>query len=222
MVEHRSPEDTPGTTTSRTVVAFFRDRVNADSAIQDLKAAGFTEDQLGVATRHEAAEPTTRPATESGSSAVTAAASGGVLGGLVGLLAGAGALMIPGLGPVLAGGILTSTLAGAGIGAAAGGLIGALMSMGVPEEQARRLDTALRSGGTIVAVSAGYRTSEAIRMLELHQGDVGQTSATPSGTVRALEGVRSRHGYYDGPERRRRQSVAAYAGPERRQVHQAL
>ena len=45
---------------------------------------------------------------------------------MIGLLAGVGALAIPGIGPIIAGGALASTLAGAGIGAAAGGLLGAL------------------------------------------------------------------------------------------------
>jgi len=211
-----TPDSTAPSSTSRTVVAFFKDRVNAESAVQDLRAAGFTDDQLGIATRQEIEAEAGRPATDAGSTAVTGAASGGVLGGLVGLLAGAGALVIPGLGPVLAGGILTSILAGAGIGAAAGGVIGALMGMGVPEEQARRLDTALRAGGTIVAVSTGTRTQEAIRILEVHQGDVGQRET--GHTAAATTSGAWRRGYYDGPERRHRETPVAYAGPERRQL----
>jgi len=42
------------------------------------------------------------------------AVGGGVLGGIVGLLAGVGALVIPGIGPIIAGGALASTLAGTG------------------------------------------------------------------------------------------------------------
>ena len=49
---------------------------------------------------------------------------GTVVGGGAGLLAGLGLLAIPGLGPVVAAGWLASTLVGAGVGAAAGGLVG--------------------------------------------------------------------------------------------------
>ena len=45
---------------------------------------------------------------------------------------GISALVIPGIGPIVGSGILLSTLAGAGIGAATGGLIGALAEHGVP------------------------------------------------------------------------------------------
>jgi len=70
-------------------------------------------------------------------------------------------LLIPGIGPVVAGGILATALGGAAIGAAAGGLLGALTDMGVPEEDARYYDNEFQSGRTIVTVQAGNRSQEA-------------------------------------------------------------
>lgn len=51
-----------------------------------------------------------------------------------------GSLLIPGIGPVIAGGVLGATLVGAGVGAAAGGPIGLLTEMGVPEVEARHFE----------------------------------------------------------------------------------
>ena len=105
------------------------------------------------------------------------AMSGGLVGGLIGLL---GSLLIPGVGPIVVGGVLASTLTGAGIGAATGGIIGALMGLGVPEADAPALRHRAPSGRTLVTVGAGARTDEALAILERHGMDFG-----PSGRVRA-------------------------------------
>jgi hypothetical protein len=120
------------------------------------------------------------------------AITGGVIGGLVGLV---GSLLVPGLGPVVVGGVLASTLLGMGLGAATGGLIGALVGMGVPEDEARYFDAGFRKGGTLVTVNAGDRTPEAVSAMQRRGADLGPSRS----------------------ERRRRQDVS-YAGPERRLV----
>jgi hypothetical protein len=100
---------------------------------------------------------------------------------------------------VLAGGGLASILAGAGIGAATGGLIGALVGLGVPEEDARHFEEGFRAGGTLVTVDAGARTPQAVAILARHEVDLG-----PSGRTRFGD--------------RRVKLDPAYAGPERRLV----
>jgi hypothetical protein len=156
-------------TTGRTVVGMFGRPDLADSAIRELKVAGFDQGRIGVAMQDEAIEPGTADINPV-DGAATGAVSGGVIGGLIGLL---GSLLIPGLGPLVVGGLLGSTLAGAGIGATAGGLIGALVTLGVPEEDARHFDAGLRAGGVLVAVDAGARTEEALAILERHGMDPG-------------------------------------------------
>lgn len=165
-------ESTTGTTTGRTVVGLFHDRADAESAIENLKRAGFTNEQIGVAMRdrgeqRELAESTE---TEVATGAATGAISGGIVGGLIGLL---GSLLIPGIGPVVAGGVLASTLVGAGAGAATGGIIGALVGMGLTEEEATHFDTRFRQGGILVTVNAGARTDQAIDILQRHNADLG-------------------------------------------------
>ena len=175
-----------------TVVGLFRDQPSAERAIQRLTAVGFTEQQVGVAIRdreqqQQLAEST---GTQAAEDATKGAVGGGVVGGVIGLLAGVGALVIPGVGPIIAGGALASTLAGAGIGAAAGGLLGALVGMGVPEEDARHFEQGFQQGGILVTVQAGARADLARQALTDVGADLGpsrggfqdQTSATELGT----------------------------------------
>ena len=205
-------------TTGRTVVGMFTNRPDAEAAIRELKAAGFADDQIGVALQdaqgdlRDLAETTGHEAAEG---VAKGAVSGGLVGGLIGLL---GSLLVPGVGPIVVGGVLASTLTGAGIGAATGGIIGALVTLGVPEADARHFDEGLRSGRTLVAVGAGARTREALVILDRHGMDFGPSGASrySSGINAAGEPARER-GRYRGKERRTMRD-STYAGPERRLV----
>jgi hypothetical protein len=79
---------------------------------------------------------------------------GASIGGLGGLLIGFATLAAPGVGTILVAGPILAALGGAGIGAAAGGLIGALQQEGVPEEQARYYAEGVRRGDIVVSVRA--------------------------------------------------------------------
>ena len=209
----------PANKTGRTVVGLFRGRSDAEQAITDLKDAGFTREQIGIAIkdRGEQRDLTERTdASAAGKGAAAGAISGGLVGGIIGLL---GSLLIPGVGPIVAGGVLESVLVGAGAGAATGGLIGALMGLGVSEEDARHFDTRFREGGTLVTVDAGSRVDEAERILGACNGDLGPSWAARSGSAALPERGRGTVGTapYGGSERRRYQDPQ-YAGPERRLV----
>jgi hypothetical protein len=221
---HSSPRGAE--TIGRIVVALFEERSEAEDAIRDLKNAGFTNEQIGVATqeragagwarspeepRSEGTPATDEPArivedTASGlaEGAAVGAVTGGVIGGLVGLVS---SLLIPGVGPLVVGGVLASTLMGLGVGAATGGLIGALVGLGVPEEDARYFDAGLRKGRTLVTVTDADGAPQAVPILERHGADLGP-SRTRSST---------RSAPFRGEERRAR-SDTAYTGPERRLV----
>jgi hypothetical protein len=215
------PDTRPQETTGRTVVGLFAHRARAETAIQDLRTAGFTQDRIGVAVqeRVEQGDLLQGAGGETAEGAAKGAVSGGLLGGLLGLL---GSLLIPGVGPVLVGGVLASTLAGAGIGAATGGLLGALVALGVPEEDARHFDVGLRSGGMLVTVDAGARTAEALAILQRHEVDFGPSGAlrfdgldwsardnsTPAAAAPRAYAGEERRVFFD----------PAYSGPERRLV----
>jgi hypothetical protein len=226
-------------TTGRIVVALFEERLEAEDAIRDLKDAGFTNDQIGIATQdrvgpgsrdeesaagavrgeEDVAQSARSQETADGGDpgkiveetangmaegAAAGALTGGVIGGLVGLIS---SLLIPGIGPLLVGGVLASTLLGMGVGAATGGLIGALVGMGVPEEDAKYFDAGLREGRTLVTVSDTEGAPEALSILERHGGDLGPSRSRGS----------KRSDWYQGQERRSR-GDAKYAGPERRLI----
>ena len=94
---------TPQETTSRTVVGLFSQHAAAEAAIRDLREAGFADDRIGVAMQERVKQGDLLE--ELGGEPVEGAAKGAVSGGLVGGLLGLlGSLLIPGLGPVLAGG----------------------------------------------------------------------------------------------------------------------
>jgi uncharacterized protein (TIGR02271 family) len=82
---------------------------------------------------------------------------------------GLGALAIPGIGPVIAAGPIVAGLTGAGLGAVAGGVVGALVDMGLPEAEAERYAEGLRRGGALVTAQvADDRVDEAMDIMDRH------------------------------------------------------
>jgi hypothetical protein len=90
--------------------------------------------------------------TKTGSASAVGATAGGALCGSLAILAGAGALAIPGVGPLIAAGPLMAGLAGLGIGGAVGGLTGALVGTGLSEDKAKRFLSHLGEGRTLLVV----------------------------------------------------------------------
>lgn len=173
-----------GRIAGETVVGLFADLPAAQRGIEALKAAGYSEQQIGVAVRDKQQQQdlTGGTGTQAAEGATTGAVGGGVVGGVLGLLAGVGALAIPGIGPIIAGGALASTLAGAGIGAAAGGIIGALAGMGVPAEDARHFDRGFQQGGVLVTVAAGAEAERVRQVLLASGADLGPTQGIAART----------------------------------------
>src|SRR5216110_154906 len=126
----------------KSVFALTQDEGLACRIVDDLRAAGFSNDDISVllpdkaGTRDFAVEE----GTKAPEGALTGAGTGGVLGGALGWLAGIGALAIPGLGPFIAAGPIMAALSGAAAGAALGGVTGALIGFGIPEYEARRYE----------------------------------------------------------------------------------
>jgi hypothetical protein len=148
-----------------TVVGVFEDRGMAQTAVSELRRAGFREDQIGVVARHGEAveEVAVEHSSAAGEGAVAGMVAGAGIGGLWALGIAAG--LLPGIGPVIAGGIFASILASAAAAAAAGGVLGALIGLGIPEEEARYYESEFHSGRTIVTVQADDRYDEAYAIL---------------------------------------------------------
>jgi hypothetical protein len=169
------------------VVAVFLKRADAVDAINSLLAAGFPGDQIGYVTK-QSDEPDTVRGNLAGSSELAAAAAderhdvatGMIAGGMIGGVVAAGlALLVPGIGPVLAGGVLASFFGGTLAGTAVGGLLGALTNLGISPDLAKQYQAEFHAGGTIVAVHAGSRIAEAAEILEEHGGTHIRREADP-------------------------------------------
>jgi hypothetical protein len=145
-----------------TVVGVFEDANDAERAVDKLRDAGFTADNIGYAGHGEHKTVDSDKAENTAAGAATGAVGGGVVGGVLGAVA---AGLIPGIGPIIGAGILAATVGGAAAGAAAGGLLGALTGLGVPEEEAKYYEGEFKSGRTIVSVRASGRYDEAVRIL---------------------------------------------------------
>jgi hypothetical protein len=171
----------------KTIGALFMNRSDAENAINALKARGFRGEQIGVALRDRDAqgELIEDTGTRAAESAATGAIGGGLLGGVVGFLVGIGALAIPGIGPVVSAGVLTTVfgtagataIAGAGLGAATGGIVGALVGLGIPEAEAQYFEAGFRKGNVLVTVNPEGRIDEVVQVLQQYGGDTALSTA---------------------------------------------
>lgn len=167
------------------VFGIYRERVNAEEAVDALRAAGFRNSDVSallpdnVGTKDFAHEKNTKAP----EGTTTGATTGGVLGGALGWLAGIGALAIPGVGPLIAAGPIVGALAGMGVGGAVGGLIGALVGMGIPEYEAKRYEGRVREGGILLSVHCD--DSEWVKRAKNVLKDTGADDVASSGEASA-------------------------------------
>jgi hypothetical protein len=145
-------------TMTHTVAGVFQSPSDAEQALNALKEAGFTPEQVSVVAKdtretQSMVERSDMAGAET-SGAATGAGLGALLGGAAGWLVGIGALAIPGIGPIVAAGALATTLGGAAVGAVAGGLIGALVGAGIPEDDARSYETHVSAGRILITAQA--------------------------------------------------------------------
>ena len=138
------------------VVGVFHSQTEAQAAVRELKAAGFNDDQIGVVTKGE--EGAAYDGADADNNMAAEGAAAGAIGGLgtgaiwgIGIAAG----ILPAIGPVIAGGTLAAIAASAATTAAAGGLAGAMVGLGIPEDEADYYQTELERGRTIVTVKCG-------------------------------------------------------------------
>lgn len=165
-----------------TVVGVFTDHTQAERAVHELKKAGFTNEQIGVAGRDWRGEGHADQGSHAGEGALAGAVAGAGVGGLVGLGVLAG--IIPVIGPAIAAGTLGVILSNAAAGAAVLGLVGAMVGMGIPEEEAKYYEDEFKAGRYVVTVQANGRAAEAEAILRRHGGyDFHHRPATTAATT---------------------------------------
>jgi Heat induced stress protein YflT len=157
----------------RNTAAFgiFANRASAEVAVDQLKAAGFSTQDISVllSDKDGSHEFATEKNTKAPEGTATGVGVGGTVGGTLGLLAGIGALAIPGVGPLIAAGPIMAALAGLGVGGAVGGMVGALVGMGIPEYEAKRYEGRVKDGGILLSVhcDSSEEVSRAKEVLEV-------------------------------------------------------
>jgi hypothetical protein len=156
---------------SPVLVGVFEDRNEAELAVDELREAGFRDDQIGFAIRGSDAVEGGMIADAEGTKDAKGAIEGAVGGAAIGAGLGAlVALLIPGAGPVLAAGILATALGYGAAGAAVGGIYGAMVGLGISEAEAVRYEHEFKSGKAIVAVRPGAAMNIAAAILHRHGG----------------------------------------------------
>ena len=130
-----------------TVIGVFDNKESAKNALNEIRNSGITDDKISMVAKDDQAENNDE---NMGQDLSDGTATGGALGGIAGLVAGAGALAIPGIGPIIAAGPIAAGLTGV----AAGGLAGGLMDLGIPEERGEHYENEVKSGKILAAIEA--------------------------------------------------------------------
>jgi uncharacterized membrane protein len=150
---------------SKTVVAAFANREQAEKAVNELRNQGFDQ-EISVVAKQDNGQGNEGMSMTGGDSVSDGATTGGALGALAGLAVGAGALAIPGLGALVAAGPIAGMLSGA----ATGGLAGGLVDFGIPEAESKQLEEEVRSGKALVAVQSD-KAEQAVETLRNAGGE---------------------------------------------------
>ena len=152
---------------SKAVIGVFRSEDRAKEAINELRSEGFDEREISMIVRDdEGGEGGEGGDKGEGFSMERqdlseGVISGGALGGVAGILAGAGALLIPGVGPIVAAGPLAAFLTGV----VGGGIVGGLVDYGIPEERGRHFESRVRQGDILVTLKVEEEKADEVTNL---------------------------------------------------------
>jgi hypothetical protein len=187
------------------VTGIFTSTAAAERAIARLRSLRVADEHINIlapgATLAEVAEVPTSDTEQPG----MGKALGGFVGGVSGLAIGAAAtsLLIPGIGPVAAVGILATALFGAGgavAGAAAGGALEGEMSDGLPKDELFLYEDALRKERSVVIVMADNKEqAELVRASLAEEGAESVDAARKEWWI-GLRDVEKEHYHADGKD----------------------
>ena len=147
------------------VVALFPSPSATAAAVRMLHDAGITREQISIISRNHdeeakfAADMNVTPGAEIEDSAVAAR-----LGELSGFILAAIALVLPGIGPIVAAGPLSAGL-GEAAGHVAGGIASALRGAGVDAARAEGLEKAVEDGAILLGVHTVQSEVASVRAL---------------------------------------------------------
>lgn len=130
----------------KTVIGLFDSRDQAEKAASELRGSEFKDEVSILAADKDNAG--NKAGEDDGMNLTSGVTTGGVLGGLAGLGLGAGALAIPGIGPIIAAG----PIAGIVSGALTGGVAGGLVDWGIPADRGRFYEDKVKEGKVLASV----------------------------------------------------------------------
>jgi hypothetical protein len=152
----------------KSVAGIFTSREEAERAARELERVGIARDRITVLSPGASQQEIASVPTDEGEQPGTGAAIGAVVGGAVGAAGGMpiGAallsLVVPGIGPVIASGIIGAALLGAG-GAAIGSGLERSLTEGLPKDELFVYEDALRGGRSVVITLVDDDADEAAR-----------------------------------------------------------
>src|ERR1700689_5941222 len=139
---------------AKAVICIAKSEEQATRIVDDLKAAGFSNNDVSVLLPDRAGSRdfAHEHHTKAPEGAATGAVAGGVTAGVLGWLVGIGSLAIPGVGPLIAAGPIMAALGGVAAGGAVGGMAGALVGFGIPEYEAKQYEGKIKNGNIMISV----------------------------------------------------------------------
>lgn len=153
-----------------TVTGIFNSRADAQRAVKQLQIAAIANDRIAFLTPDTPGKgvETDLPVSDTEQSGM-GKAMGGAVGGALGTASGAGlgagvaSLLVPGVGPVLAAGLVGAAILGIGgatSGMAAGAALERSLADGVPHDELYLYEDALRNGRSVVIAFAKNEEAE--------------------------------------------------------------
>lgn len=150
------------------IAGVFDSKTEANAAVSKLLDTGFKKEDLSLIVSDNArhaifSSPTDDQASRTTDGGVAGALIGGALGELIAGLTVVGVVVVPGSG-LLAVGPLVAAISGAGAGAIAGGVSGALISAGFAVDEAKRYEEEIRHGKAVIVVHTTDEMAQAARV----------------------------------------------------------
>jgi uncharacterized membrane protein len=152
-----------------TTIGVFTTHGDAESALEELRKFGVSDSDLSyIYVNKDGDMKDGQTGDKVGGGAATGATAGAVIGGLAGLVIANG--ILPGLGALIVAGPLAAalgftgvaagTVAGAVTGAAADGLLGALVNLGIDEKDVQMCEDHVHKGDILVIARGTPKSTE--------------------------------------------------------------
>ena len=170
---------------AKAVICIAKSEEQATRIVDDLKAAGFSNNDVSVLLPDRAGSRdfAHEHHTKAPEGAATGAVAGGVAAGVLGWLVGIGSLAIPGVGPLIAAGPIMAALGGVAAGGAVGGLAGALVGFGIPEYEAKQYEGKIKNGNILISVHTDESRQRKIAKEIFDRDDATDVSSTGEARV---------------------------------------